>query len=72
MVALRHAIKINASRERIFRALTDLGEMAAWRVGSVAGSITPGGVLRLEPKAGLAFGWVRRPCNRTPRWFRRA
>jgi uncharacterized protein YndB with AHSA1/START domain len=56
-VKLRHAIKIAASCESTFRALTEFDEMAAWHAGRISGSIAPGAVLRLHPKPGLAFGW---------------
>ena len=36
-VTLRHAIKISAPRHRVFTALSDTGEVAAWHVGGVDG-----------------------------------
>ena len=54
---LRHAIKIAASRERTFRALTNLNEMNMWHSGELGGTIAPGAVLHLRPKPGLNFAW---------------
>jgi uncharacterized protein YndB with AHSA1/START domain len=57
MVTLRHAIKINAPRDRVFSALTAAGEMAAWHIGGVDGDIVVGSTFLLNPKPGLVFGW---------------
>jgi uncharacterized protein YndB with AHSA1/START domain len=57
MVTLRHAIKINAPRDRVFSALTAAGEMAAWHIGAVDGDIAVGSTYRLNPKPGVVFGW---------------
>ncbi|MGD9324814.1 MAG: SRPBCC family protein [Desulfobacterales bacterium] len=54
---LRHAIKINASREKVFKALTKIDEMASWHHGPVEGDIAVGSVMYLNPKPGLKFGW---------------
>ena len=56
-VTLRHAIKIDASAERVFKALTDTSELASWHDGTVDGAVTKGSVLSLESKPGLKFGW---------------
>ena len=34
---LRHAVKIDAPRERVFQALTDIDEMAAWHHDTTEG-----------------------------------
>lgn len=57
MSTLRHAIKINAPRNRVFSALADADEMAAWHVGGIDGDIAVGSIFRLNPKPGLVFGW---------------
>ncbi len=57
MTMLRHAIKIDASRDRVFRALSDMNEMTAWHHGGVEGDITVGAVLYLNAKPGMRFGW---------------
>ena len=57
MLTLRHAIKINAPRDRVFSALADAHEMAAWHIGAVDGDIAVGSTFRLNPKPGLMFGW---------------
>lgn len=57
MVTLKHAIKIAAPRAAIYRALTDLEEMAAWHLGGVEGAIAPGEIMTLTPKADLCFGF---------------
>jgi uncharacterized protein YndB with AHSA1/START domain len=57
MLTLRHAIKINAPRDRVFSALADAHEMAAWHIGEVDGDIAVGSTFRLNPKPGLVFGW---------------
>ena len=54
---LHHAIKIAASRLDVFKALTDVGEVAAWHVGGIEGEIAVGSTLCLNPKPGLRFGW---------------
>ncbi len=56
-VTLRHAIKINGSRERVYQALTDIDEMATWHHGTVTGEIVVGSEMFLNPKPGLKFGW---------------
>lgn len=57
MTTLRHAIKIVGGRTDIYRALTDVTEMAAWHLGSVEGAVYPGEVLTLTPKPGTRFAW---------------
>jgi uncharacterized protein YndB with AHSA1/START domain len=57
MLTLRHAIKINAPRDRVFSALADADEMAAWHIGAVGGDIAVGSTFRLNPKPGFVFGW---------------
>lgn len=57
MITLQHAIKIASVRSKVFHALTDITEMAAWHLGTTEGDISPGGVFYLNPKPGLRFGW---------------
>ncbi|WP_040260914.1 SRPBCC family protein [Pseudomonas massiliensis] len=57
MSTLHHATKINAPRQRVYKALTERDEMARWHLGTVEGKITPGAVLTLTPKPGLRFSW---------------
>jgi uncharacterized protein YndB with AHSA1/START domain len=57
MITLHHAIKIAAPRRDVYRALTDLGEMAAWHAGGIEGAIAPGQTFTLTPKPGTRFGW---------------
>ncbi|TCL02132.1 MULTISPECIES: SRPBCC domain-containing protein [Sodalis] len=57
MITLHHAIKITAPRAEVYRALTDIAEMAAWHLGRIEGEITPGKVLTLAPKPGMRFSW---------------
>jgi uncharacterized protein YndB with AHSA1/START domain len=57
MLTLRHAMKINAPRDRVFSALADIDEMAAWHIGGVDGDIAVGSTFRLNPIPGLVFGW---------------
>jgi uncharacterized protein YndB with AHSA1/START domain len=57
MSTLQHAIKINAERSRVYRALTDLDEMRRWHLGEVEGEITLGNTLTLNPRPGLRFSW---------------
>jgi hypothetical protein len=54
---LHHAIKVAASRPCVFKALADVGEVAAWHVGGIEGKIAVGSTLYLNPKQGLRFGW---------------
>ncbi|WP_458319329.1 SRPBCC family protein [Mycolicibacterium brisbanense] len=56
-VTLRHAIKIAAPRHKVFTALADTAEMAAWHVGGVDGAVAIGETFRLNPKPGLNFAW---------------
>jgi uncharacterized protein YndB with AHSA1/START domain len=44
-------------RDRVFSALADADEMAAWHIGEVDGDIAVGSTFRLNPKPGLVFGW---------------
>lgn len=56
-LTLKHAIKIHASRAHVFKALTEINEIAAWHHGLVEGDIAVGSVMYLTPKEGLKFGW---------------
>jgi uncharacterized protein YndB with AHSA1/START domain len=56
-ITLRHAIKINAPRERVYKALAVIDEMAAWHQGTTEGAIAVGSVMNLNPKPGLNFSW---------------
>ena len=57
MTTIRHAIKIAAPRERVFKALTDSQELANWHYGPVEGEVAVGATLRLNAKPGMQFGW---------------
>jgi uncharacterized protein YndB with AHSA1/START domain len=57
MTTLHHAIKVSASRPRVFKALVDIDEMAAWHVGSIEGDIAVGSTFYLDVRPGLRFGW---------------
>lgn len=57
MTALHHAIKISASRQAVFTALTDHDQLAAWHIGEIEGEVAPGTTMYLESRAGLRFGW---------------
>ncbi len=41
----------------MFKALTDVAQVAAWHLGHVEGKIAVGSVMSLTPKPGLKFGW---------------
>ena len=56
-LTLRHAIKIAAPRDRVYKALTDIAEMSAWHQGMVEGAIAVDSVMYLNPKPGMKFGW---------------
>ena len=57
MTTIRHAIRIDAPRERVFASLTDLGELGGWHDGPVNGAVAVGETLTLESRPGLRFGW---------------
>jgi len=57
MVTLRHAIKIAASRDVVYRALTDIQGMQGWHLGAITGKIAEGDTFYLERRPGLRFGW---------------
>jgi uncharacterized protein YndB with AHSA1/START domain len=57
MTTLHHAIKVSASRPRVFKALVDIDEMAAWHIGSIEGDIAVGSTFYLDARPGLRFGW---------------
>ena len=57
MTTLRHAIKIDAPRDRVFKALTDVAQVGAWHLGRVEGKIAVRSVMSLTPKPGLKFCW---------------
>jgi uncharacterized protein YndB with AHSA1/START domain len=57
MTTLHHAIKVAASRPRVFKALVDIDEMAAWHIGSIEGDIAVGSTFYLDARPGLRFGW---------------
>jgi uncharacterized protein YndB with AHSA1/START domain len=54
---LRHAIKIAAPRERVYKALSNFDDMAAWHHGNVEGKIAVGALMYLNAKPGMRFGW---------------
>ena len=56
-IKLQHAININGSCEKVYKALTDINEMAKWHNGAVEGEISVGAVMKLNPKPGLNFSW---------------
>jgi uncharacterized protein YndB with AHSA1/START domain len=57
MVTLQHAAKIAADRDQIYRALTQIEQMAGWHVGSIEGEIAVGATFFLERRPGQRFGW---------------
>ena len=57
MTLLRHAIKIAAPRERVYRALSNLDEVTDLHHGNLEGDIAVGSVMYLNSKPGLRFGW---------------
>ncbi|WP_213881111.1 SRPBCC domain-containing protein [Pseudomonas sp. dw_358] len=57
MSTLHHAIKIQAPRAKVYRALTDIAQMGQWHLGEVGGEIAPGSTLTLSPRAGQRFSW---------------
>jgi uncharacterized protein YndB with AHSA1/START domain len=57
MTTLHHAIKVSASRPRVFKALVDIDEMAAWHIGGIEGDIAVGSTFYLNARPGLRFGW---------------
>ena len=57
MSTLHHAIRIAASRPRIFRALTNADELSLWHLGEIEGSVATGATLTLTPRPGLTFTW---------------
>jgi uncharacterized protein YndB with AHSA1/START domain len=54
---LRHAIKIAAPCERVYRALSNFDDMSAWHHGNVEGKIAVGALMYLNAKPGMRFGW---------------
>ncbi|KZL26265.1 SRPBCC family protein [Pseudovibrio sp. WM33] len=56
-VTLRHAIKINGSRDSVYQALTNISEMASWHHGMLEGEIAVDALFILTPKSGLQFSW---------------
>lgn len=57
MTMIKHAIKIEAPRDRVFKALTNTGELGGWHHGPVEGEVAVGAVLSMEAKPGMRFGW---------------
>ena len=57
MATLHHAIKIDAPREKVYQALTDITEFEKWHYTGVEGEIAVGGVLRMNAKPHLSFAW---------------
>jgi uncharacterized protein YndB with AHSA1/START domain len=57
MITLMHAVKIAAPRTSVFRAFTQIEELANWHLGTVDGEVGPGKIFRLERRSGLRFGW---------------
>lgn len=56
-INLRHAIKIDASRDRVFKALTNITEVSAWHYGPVEGEIAVGSVMYLKAAPDKQFSW---------------
>jgi uncharacterized protein YndB with AHSA1/START domain len=57
VTTLRHAIKVAASRDAVYRAFTDIGGLAGWHLGSVHGEVSVGKTLTVERRPGLRFRW---------------
>ncbi len=56
-LTLKHAIKIEATRDLVFKALTDIDKMSAWHCGTVEGEIAVGSQMCLNAKPGLKFSY---------------
>ncbi len=56
-ITLRHAIKINSTRDRVFEALATIDGLSAWHYGPVEGDVSVGSVMYLNARPGLRFGW---------------
>ena len=57
MTMIRHAIKMSAPRDQVFKALTDTAELANWHYGPVEGEVAVNAILHMNAKPGMRFGW---------------
>ena len=56
MITLRHAIRIAAKRDAVYRSFTDVAGLTGW-FGPIKGEVDLGKTLVLEVRPGLRFGW---------------
>jgi uncharacterized protein YndB with AHSA1/START domain len=57
MAEINHEIKIRASAERVFEALTTAGSLRSWHAARVEGDGATGHAWRFEFTEGPTFGW---------------
>ena len=57
MVDISHEIKIKATPDHVFAALTKVDELKAWHSGHVSGHDRVGGVLHIEGSGKPGFDW---------------
>jgi uncharacterized protein YndB with AHSA1/START domain len=57
MITLRHAIKIAAKRDAVYRSFTEVEALAGWQLGGIKGDVELGKTLVMERQPGLRFGW---------------
>lgn len=56
-IQLEHAIKIQATPEQIYQALTTIDGLAAWHYGQISGEVAVGKEMYLNADRDLRFGW---------------
>jgi uncharacterized protein YndB with AHSA1/START domain len=57
MITLKHAVKIAAPRDVVFRAFTEIAELANWHLGTIDGEVEAGKTFHLERRPDLRFRW---------------
>ena len=57
MPDINHEIKINASQERIYQALTSVSDLTNWHTAKIDGGAAVGNVFRIHPQNGPEFEW---------------
>ena len=66
MADINHEIKINATPQTIYQALTNTSELAKWHTADVDGK---GGTFTTHPSHGPNFEWrVLKPDSQTVEW----
>jgi uncharacterized protein YndB with AHSA1/START domain len=67
---ISHEIKIKASQERVYQALTTVSDLTKWHTAKMDGGAALGNVLRIHPQNGPEFEWkvIKTDSGRRIEW----